>query len=267
LLDETGIKIGLKHGDTISLELNYNYLISNYKLKPIYFNINFLYDDDKYSIRCHKDELLLDKINDFLVETNNNYESVEKKRIIFKYNDEDLSEFNKTLKELKIIKETDIEVLDFEHTTQESSKSLKFVNIINRKIKEKENKNYKEGLNLFIKCRNQKCEYNQNNGENKEEFIKTTILNQKLIYVLNPEKCDKCGNNLELITCGFWKCEYQFFGKYREHGCEYDYNSKPKETEGDDFDYFDPKENGNTIWIELKIYVLPRQKIKYEPNS
>ena len=39
-------------------------------------------------------------------------------------------------------------------------------------------------------------------------------------------------------------------------------NSKVKK-----FEYFDPLRNGEVLWLELIIYVLPKQEIKYQPNN
>ena len=72
--------------------------------------------------------------------------------------------------------------------------------------------------------------------------------------------------NLKNKTCGFWRCEYQFVGTYYdyEEAKNVVYNSKPHETSKDEFEYFDPDENGSKKWDELLIFVLPRQKIKYK---
>ena len=62
------------------------------------------------------------------------------------------------------------------------------------------------------------------------------------------------------------KCEYQFKGKKIENGDIVSYDSKTKESNGDKFEYYDPFENKEIQWIELFIFVLPKQEIKYEPN-
>ena len=67
-------------------------------------------------------------------------------------------------------------------------------------------------------------------------------------------------------TCGFWKCEYQFVGKKIQEGDLVEFDSKTKETKGNDFEYYDAFKNGETQWMELVIYVLPKQEIKYEKN-
>ena len=65
-------------------------------------------------------------------------------------------------------------------------------------------------------------------------------------------------------TCGFWKCEYQFDGKKIEEGEVKSFKTEPKETKDDNFEYFDPFENDEVQWLQLEIYVLPKQEIKYK---
>ena len=211
--------------------------------------------------------MLLNIIEIFLSKVDSDYKSVENGEIKFEYNGEELNEFNKALKDLKIVTDTDIIVKDFT-IDNEGFKPMKFVNVFSLgNPKEKNFLNYDKGLNLFKKCKNQNCVYNKKDEFTGKEVITNYELKEKFIYVLKEEKCEKCGNDLELITCGFWKCEYQFIGKYKQNGIIHDYESKPKETEENDFDYFDPKESGNIIWTELKIYVLPIQEIKYNPDN
>ena len=88
-----------------------------------------------------------------------------------------------------------------------------------------------------------------------------------MIFVLNDEivniKCPMCERIFKPKTCGFYKCEYQFKGKKIENGFVVEYDSKTKETNGDKFEYFDPFGNKEIQWIELKIFLLPIQEIKY----
>ena len=56
-----------------------------------------------------------------------------------------------------------------------------------------------------------------------------------------------------------------WIGKKIEKGKLIEFDSKPKETKDDKFEYFDPSDNGMATWTELIIYVIPKQKIKYEP--
>ena len=60
------------------------------------------------------------------------------------------------------------------------------------------------------------------------------------------------------------KCEYQFVGTKIEDGEEKEYDSKTKETKGDEFEYFNPYEKGKVRWTSLNIFVLPKQRIKYK---
>jgi len=79
-------------------------------------------------------------------------------------------------------------------------------------------------------------------------------------------QCPLCKKIFKPKTCGFWKCEYQFSGKKINDGEVEYYDSKPKETKGDEFEYFDPFGNKEVQWIELNIYVLPKQSVKYQEN-
>lgn len=121
------------------------------------------------------------------------------------------------------------------------------------------------GLNIFGICKYKKCE------AFKKEVIYTTNLTENgLNFNLSEEianiKCPICKKIIITKTCGFWDCEYQFQGKKIEDGEIKSFETKPKETCEGKFEYFDPFENGEVQWLELKIYVLPKQKIKYEEN-
>ena len=124
-----------------------------------------------------------------------------------------------------------------------------------------------EGLNIFGVCKNSKCE-----AYKKEVVHKVGILfafePPKIIkFDLKKEvlniKCPMRDKIIKAKTCGFWKCEYQFSGITIEDGEQKEFDSNPKETKSDEFEYFDPYANGETKWVELIIYVLPKQKIKY----
>ena len=122
-----------------------------------------------------------------------------------------------------------------------------------------------KGLNIFGICEYKKCE------AFKKEVIYTTNLTETgLNFNLSEEianiKCPICKKIIRSKTCGFWDCEYQFQGKKIEDGEIKSFETKPKETCEDKFEYFDPFENGEVQWLEFKIYVLPKQKIKYEEN-
>ena len=123
-----------------------------------------------------------------------------------------------------------------------------------------------KGLNIFGICPNKRCSAN-----GKEVIYKTILTEQGLIFCLNDEivniRCPLCNKIIDPKTCGFWKCEYQFKGKKIEDGEEKEYDSKTKETNDDDFEYFDPYENGKVRWTSLIIFVLPKQHIKYKQNN
>ena len=79
--------------------------------------------------------------------------------------------------------------------------------------------------------------------------------------------CPICQRIIKSKTLGFYKCEYQIIGEKIEEGILKQYDSKPKETKDDKFEYFDSDENGEITWTSLVIYVLPKQKIKYQSNQ
>ena len=147
-----------------------------------------------------------------------------------------------------------------------------FVDVSNGKVKSlefSENalkwRKVNRGLNIFGICKNKNCEAN-----GKEVVYNTEILKDKLHFILNEEianiRCPLCKKIFKPKTCGFWKCEYQFSGKKINDGEVEYYDSKPKETKGDEFEYFDPFGNKEVQWIELNIYVLPKQSVKYQEN-
>ena len=124
----------------------------------------------------------------------------------------------------------------------------------------------KIGLNIFGQCNNKKCE-----AFKKEVIYSTDLPENGLNFNLNEEainiKCPICKKIIRPKTCGFWECEYQFEGQKIEEGEVKSFNSEPKETFEDKFEYFDPFENGEVQWLELNIYVLPKQYIKYIKNT
>jgi len=124
----------------------------------------------------------------------------------------------------------------------------------------------KKGLNIFGQCDYKKCE-----AFKKEVIYTTNMTENGLKFNLNKEvvniKCPICQKIIRPKTCGFWLCEYQFQGQKIEDGEVKSFETKPKETSEDKFEYFDPFGNGEVQWLELNIYVLPKQKIKYEENK
>ena len=125
-----------------------------------------------------------------------------------------------------------------------------------------------EGLNIFGICINKDCEaykkeviYRalENHGPLPEKGIVFNMIKNR-----NKIKCPICNRIFDPITCGFYKCEYQFIGKKNEDGVEEDYDSKTRETKGDDMEYYEPNKGKKAKWFKLKIFVLPFQKIKYK---
>ena len=122
-----------------------------------------------------------------------------------------------------------------------------------------------KGLNIFGFCQNPKCK-----AYKKEVVHIVGLLSFNYKFDLKKEvtniKCPICYKIFKAETCGFYKCEYQFSGKMIVEGEIEDYTSEPKETRSDNFEYFDPFKNGKKEWLELIIYVLPKQEIKYKKN-
>ena len=117
----------------------------------------------------------------------------------------------------------------------------------------------REGLNLFGKCINKDCKaFNKEVIDPKSNNIKFSIDQQK-----REIKCPICYKNFMPLTFGFWKCEYQIKGVRLKNGEYEDVNINGKETKGDDFEYYDPSDNGTSFWDSLTVFVCPRQKLKY----
>jgi len=125
-----------------------------------------------------------------------------------------------------------------------------------------------EGLNIFGICENPKCKANK-----KQVIFRALKGNRHLpekgmIFDMleNVEniKCPICNEIIEPETWGFFECEYQFIGKKIEDRKVVKYDSKTRETKANKMDYLEQKGEKKVKWTELKIYVLPIQKIKYE---
>ena len=121
-----------------------------------------------------------------------------------------------------------------------------------------------KGLNLFGICQNNSCK------AFKKEVIfnrqRKGIINEKFNLQENIENiiCPICEGIVIPKTCGFWKCEYQFIGDKIEGGKKVHVDTKCKETNGDDFEYFNPYENPNALWTDLTICTIEKQEIKYQ---
>ena len=83
----------------------------------------------------------------------------------------------------------------------------------------------------------------------------------KKLEILDVQYATKLWNQKH---ADFGRCEYQFEGIKIEEGDEKEFRSNPKETKDDNFEYFDPFENDEVQWLELVIFVAPKQKIKYK---
>ena len=119
-----------------------------------------------------------------------------------------------------------------------------------------------KGLNLFGICKKKTCQ-----AFDKEVIYKVGI--NKIFNLQNNVlniKCPICDGIIVPKTCGFLECEYQFLGDKIEEGALKHVEIKSKETKGDNFEYFDPYENESSLWLNLDIYVIERQKIKYKGN-
>ena len=116
-----------------------------------------------------------------------------------------------------------------------------------------------EGLNLFGKCINSKCE-----AYNKEVVYKAGI-NIKFDFFSDRKKikCPICSKNFIPSTTGFWKCEYQIKGEKLKDGEYQQVDLNGMETKGNDFEYYDIDENGKVNWSKLKIFACHRQEMKY----
>ena len=119
------------------------------------------------------------------------------------------------------------------------------------------------GLNLFGKCLNKNCKaYNK-------EVINIVGINRKFDFLINKKAiiCPACSKNFIPNTMGFWKCEYQIKGEKLKNGEYEDVEINGKETEGENFEYFDPYSNDTTFWSSLMIFTGHRQKMKYRKNA
>ena len=121
----------------------------------------------------------------------------------------------------------------------------------------------KKGLNIFGICKNKNCD-----AYNKEVIFSNEcygILNKefKLHEEIENIRCPICWKIFIPKTCGFWNCEYHFIGNKIEDGEKKYIDTKSKETKGNNFEYFDPFDNNTAMWINLTIYTIEKQKIKF----
>ena len=258
---KTGYEIGLKDGEEILLKLNekyYNQLISLPFDRMIHFNLH----GDPFSFPTFIGESSEEckKRLSFLFDNRILYEGMSCPNIFSESTIKDNSLLNvpNNIIYLGYVCGSGGPPIVFSDVSKEKTKELKFSESAPpwRKVK--------EGLNIFGICENDECKAHKKEvvyipKDNNEEH--KLNLNDNIDQII----CPICQTIIKVKTCGFWKCEYQFIGKKIEKGRLIDYNSMPKETKNDKFEYFDPSDNGNILWKELIIYVIPKQKIKYKP--
>ena len=262
LSNKTGIEIGLKNGEEILLKINENYLnhLISLPLDGIYLELN-VDDEIQLKLPTFDGELteefkkrFSDIFNDEI-----NYQSLPTPCILR----------NKYINKCEII--GPISLFSYS-SVKGGGPPINFVDVSKGKIKNlkfsksaPEWRKVQEGLNIFGNCENSECKAHE-----KEVVFMPDSENDKHIFNLNDNivniKCPICRSIIKLRTCGFWKCEYQFIGQKIEKGKLEDFDSGPKETKDNEFEYFDPSDNGNLTWTKLIIYVIPKQKIKYNSN-
>ena len=282
-----GDEIGLKNNSEVLLKLQekfYNSIlnsINNNNNKIISLHIKRHDDElnDLISISCNINQFVYEIIDKYRTESGDNGQSLE-----FAYNakilDPDLTLSDQGIIYPSIIHAINpqkiegggrmiiefLPAIDFADVPKNKVKYLKFSDNAPKWRK------VCAGLNIFGICKNEKCE-----AFKKEVIYKTNtntdnsyVHENGIIFNLNKElkkiRCPMCDKLVKPKTCGFWKCEYQFSGVKEENGEEKKYKSEPKETNEDNFEYFDAFKNGEATWFELIIYVLPKQKIKYSKN-
>lgn len=131
------------------------------------------------------------------------------------------------------------------------------------KINAPEWRHVSEGLNLFGTCPNENCVAYNEEVIFMATYEKTNCLQvrKESSFNLNEEieniKCPMCKKLIDLTTCGFYNCKYQFDGRKKEHGDVKNYKSEIQKTEGEYCEYFDVYKNGKVTWLELKIYIYP----------
>ena len=272
LSDKTGIEIGLKEGDEILLKLKKEYYDELKELNLDNTKIVFKYK--KFMVfPSFQDEIISNMFIRF-----SKFMNVAHKLCKFFYNQEDIKNLNRTIKDS--LNSTSfnnyVELYQCAEVTGGGVPLLKFADVSKEKIKNlsfsknaPKYRHVRKGLNIFGICNYPKCE------ARKKEVVyipKKMVLedNKYFKFSINDEikhiLCPLCNKIIKPKTIGFYQCEYQIKGEKIENGDAIPYDSKPKETKDDKFEYFDPEENGEADWTELVIYVLPKQKIKYQSN-
>ena len=262
LSNKTGIEIGLKNGDEILLKLDENYLnqLISLPLDGLYLNLSL--DKRIYlSFPTFDGELTEEfkKRLSYILNNKINYQSLPTPCILR----------NKRINKYDI---NGIFTLSFYSSIIGGEIPIDFVDVSKGKIQNLEFsksapkwRKVQEGLNIFGICCNPQCK-----AYKKEVIFIPHLEEDKHIFNLNDNitniLCPICHLIIKIKTCGFWKCEYQFIGAKIEKGKLENFDSGPKETKDNEFEYFDPSGNGNVTWTKLIIYVIPKQKIKYNSN-
>ena len=254
-IGKTGKEIGIKDENEILLKLNndFYHAIQKNLDKTALFDIN----GQTKVFWCEEKENLSERIYNIFNKNSCFLDLIREK---------DFEESKLLNKNIRIINRSDVK--------GRGGPPIYFIDVSMAEVKElKFNKNapkwriVNKGLNIFGICKNDKCV-----AFKKEVIYRTNLPENGLNFILNEEishiVCPICDNIIKIKTCGFFKCEYQLKGKKLVPGKkgEIEYESKPKETNGDKFDYFIPSEDNEVLWLELNIFVLPKQKIKYQEN-
>ena len=219
-----------------------------------------------------KDKSIKDLIEKYLDRIGKDLEDLRNLKLIFndkviKYSDESVGKvFNNQSSPV-------IKVQNCDGGIGGGSPPFNFVDVTSNKKKLKKvlfdhgplHRKVNKGLNIFGICKNKNC-----GVKGKEVIYRIKLKQEGLCFNVNEEreniKCPICNTRFMKKTCGFWRCEYQFVGSYYDYkeGKKIEYKSEPHETHEEEFEYFDPDENGTKEWDELFIFVLPKQAIKYK---
>ena len=257
---ESGINFGLKDEDEIFLQLNDERLkaYTSGNLNLFFMKCN---EVCKMSLRVKENEKIDDVFDRYINLSGLHPQDINS----FTYNGTNIQRCGKTLSELGIKNLETLKVISVSVVGAGGIGMLDFVDVKSGKIKRLDFsadapkwREVKQGLNIFGVCNNSKCKAFKKEVVHKVGFHKFDLKKE----VLNI-KCPMCDKIIKAKTCGFLKCEYQFSGITIEGGEQKKFDSNPKETKSDEVEYFDPYANGETEWVELIIYVLPKQKIKF----
>jgi hypothetical protein len=272
-LEKTGIEIGLKEGDEIFLKLKKEYYNELEALKLDYTIVLFKFDDGNIiSFPSFQEEIISDMFKRFI-----KFINIDDKLYFCRTNNSKYSEDLKiNCKKIKELSENPIIRLIKKNRLIGAGTDFKFTDVSKEKIKNLTFSNdapkwrhVEQGLNIFGICQNKDCKAYKNevvyipeNMDIKSNYFVFNVIEQRENML-----CPICKSIIKSKTIGFYKCEYQIIGKKIEEGKLKQYDSKPKETKNDNFEYFDSNENGEVEWTRLVIYILPKQKIKYQSNQ